>query len=709
MTNLATLSSWKFGAFIAVLTGAIVIQSAPSFAQVDLVSFGANWQYYDLGDEPLMQGAFNWTDSSFNDDTWSTGAAELGYGEGDEATVIGDTIITGYFRHEFTVADTSLIDNIDISLIFDDGAVVYLNGQEIWRVFMPDGPIAYDTLASETVGDNLLRRINIPGNLIEGINVLAVEVHQVNEASSDLSFDCEVVAFPEDFVRIIRGPYLQQLSDTTVTVKWRTSSPSESELRFGTSIDQLTDTLKDLNPKTDHEVEIVGLSPDQRYYYEIADTSKILVDTAPDLFFQTAPTMGTREPIRAWVLGNSGRANTDAQRVRDAYYSYTDSLETDMILFLGDNALQEGTDDEYQFAVFENMYEDKLKNTVSWSCFGNRDGESANSDNQTGPYYDIFTFPTQAEAGGVSSGTEAYYSFDYGNVHFISLNSYDVDLSPDSAMYVWCENDLQSVTTDWIVAMWHHAAYSKGNHDSDVETRQIKMRENFVPLLETYGVDIIFSAQSKSYERSYFLNGHHGNSNSFDENIHTVGANGFGDGRVAGDGAYIKALAQLEGFCQVLTGTASSAEPDSLNHEAIFLSSTEIGSSVMEVSGGELRIKFIDRNEVVRDSFTIIKDVGCGLGTTCDDGDICTVNDSINAQCQCVGTPIGNPPDILALDGTNAPLSQTYKANQLIQTTGDVFTLQDATTIFISPEVELNPTFEVVEQSEFQILQSGCE
>ena len=87
-------------------------------------------------------------------------------------------------------------------------------------------------------------------------------------------------------------------------------------------------------------------------------------------------------------------------------------------------------------------------------------------------------------------------------------------------MYNWLENDLLNTTQDWIVAFWHHPPYSKGSHNSDSESYLIDMRENFLPLLEENGVDLVLSGHSHSYERSYFLNGHYGNSNSFDPSIH---------------------------------------------------------------------------------------------------------------------------------------------------------------------------------------------
>ena len=83
---------------------------------------------------------------------------------------------------------------------------------------------------------------------------------------------------------------------------------------------------------------------------------------------------------------------------------------------------------------------------------------------QTGPYYDIFTLPKEAEAGGVPSGTEAYYSFDYANIHFVCLNSEGMS-SIGSAMLSWLAQDLAATSQDWTIAFWHRPPYSKGHHD----------------------------------------------------------------------------------------------------------------------------------------------------------------------------------------------------------------------------------------------------
>ena len=116
------------------------------------------------------------------------------------------------------------------------------------------------------------------------------------------------------------------------------------------------------------------------------------------------------QPTRIWVIGDSGTADANAAAVRDAYLNFTGTRHTDLWLMLGDNAYESGTDAEYQNAVF-NMYPTLLRQSVLWPTFGNHDGIASNSASQSGPYYDIFSLPRNGEAGGVASGTEAYYSF----------------------------------------------------------------------------------------------------------------------------------------------------------------------------------------------------------------------------------------------------------------------------------------------------------
>ncbi len=635
---------------LTLLSLLIVLLCTGLQAQNVILPFGSTWKYYDLGNEPPKIMGRNFEDATYNDSSWLTGSAQLGYGDGDEATVLtspvsaNNSLLAAYFRIDFNVNNPGSFDNYTADILYDDGAVVYLNGNEIGRVNMGNGDPGYFTFASSSVSnDNSIASFSFPSSALNvGNNVLVVEVHQASTTSSDLSFDASIVTEPP----INRGPYLQKLTPSSVVVKWRTSSQMGSTVRFGLSPTTAVNSVTDPTLKTDHEVEITGLQPNRRYFYFLMNGTDTILAPSPDQYFITSPVHGTVQPVTAWILGDPGSANNNARAVRDAYYNYIGTDHTDMMLFLGDNAYNSGTDNEYQFAMFENMYEDKLKNTVSWSCLGNHDGFTAESDTQSGPYYDIFDFPTNGEAGGVASGTEAYYSFDYANIHFIVLESYETDRSVGGAMYNWALLDIQNTTQDWIVAFWHHPAYTKGSHNSDNEAPLIQMRQNFVPMLEQNGVDLVLSGHSHSYERSYFVNGHYGNSTTFNQAVHAVGPNGFGDGRLAGDGVYQKDLCS-PGSAYITTGSASRTSNGPLDHPVFYYSARSLGSTIMEVNGDQMDIKYVRETGAIDDFFTIKKG---NFNFPCDDGNPCTANDVIDASCNCVGTPV--PPIDSDSDGT---------------------------------------------------------
>lgn len=414
---------------------------------------------------------------------------------------------------------------------------------------------------------------------------------------------------------LTRGPYLQKGTPTSVVVKWRTSTATQTIVKYDTNYNSLSQTASDLTPKTEHEIEIMGLSPDTKYFYQLNHSSGVLEAKSPDLFFKTHPVVGTSHSSNFWILGDAGTAGDlsypqHAVIVRDAYYSYIGSDDTDGILFLGDNAYEDGTDSQYQTAIFD-MYKDKLKNTIAWSTFGNHDGYSADSGSQTGPYYNIFTLPTNGESGGMESGTEAYYSFDYGNIHFIVLDSYESNRSIGGSMYNWALSDIVNTTQKWIVAFWHHPPYSKGSHDSDTEGGMVEMRVNFLPMLENNGVDLVLSGHSHSYERSYLINGHYDLSSTFNSTMHTV-SNGYGDGKTDGDGAYCKSIWGTDsdkGTVYVVTGSAGHTTTAyyGLNHDAMFYGAVALGSCVLHVDDDNLTVKFIRENGNIDDYFTINK------------------------------------------------------------------------------------------------------
>ncbi|HTG45229.1 MAG TPA: Ig-like domain-containing protein, partial [Verrucomicrobiae bacterium] len=206
---LALTASWSRGASIGVLAGGpslapgydvaespFCLSCAPTYSFIPL---GAPWRYLDNGSD---QGAA-WRQTNFNDAAWASGIAQFGYGDGDESTLVnggpsGSRYATIYFRNSFSVTNLASITNCALRLLRDDGAVVYLNGVEVFRGNMPDAPVTFNSWAAVSVSgseENAFFAGPIPSALlVQGTNVMAVEVHQSDPGSSDLSFNLELIA-----------------------------------------------------------------------------------------------------------------------------------------------------------------------------------------------------------------------------------------------------------------------------------------------------------------------------------------------------------------------------------------------------------------------------------------------------------------------------------------------------------------------------------
>ena len=605
----------------------------------DIVTLGATWSYLDDGTD---QGTA-WRESDFDDSGWDSGPAQLGFGEGDEETVITRGATTFYFRHDFNV-DSAEIVGLEVTLRRDDGAIVYLNGTEIVRSNMPAGEVDYQTFApnADDDGQNLHEYILTAESLVDGDNVLAVEVHQVNATSSDLSFDLSLAKILEsENPQLVRGPYLQLGTPSSMIVRWRTDGFTDTKLSYGAAPDSLDTTIEIATLTHEHEVSITGLDSSTRYYYEIGNSETMLAGGDDDHFFKTSPPLGSTDPIRIWVIGDSGQCAVDnegcreAMEVKDEYLEWTEAngnRPADIILMLGDNAYNDGTDTEYTRGLFE-PFGEVLRNHVLWPVPGNHEFGDSDSPSQSGPYYEAFTLPISAQAGGLASGTEAYYSFDYGNVHFAALDSHDTDrtapansttnICPENgnagAMYTWLCEDLAATTQDFVFAFWHHPPYTKGSHDSDAEAQLFEMREKFVPVLEHHGTDLNLTGHSHSYERSALIDGHYGRSSTYRAATHAKDdSNGNPE-----SGGYRKDAGANQGTIYSVVGS-SSKTTGTLEQHPIMKSFRHIeGSAVIDINGTQMDAYFIDKSGNVLDEYRLTKNVDSDGDGVLDNDDNC--------------------------------------------------------------------------------------
>ena len=191
-----------------------------------LVPRGERWSYhYSHKDPPRTEP---WTQKRMRLYGWSQAKAPIGYGNGNEATVIpwGDDEdnkpITAYFNKQVTIENVSEEDEFTLGVLHDDGVIVYIDGEEVARNNMPSGDVSSITQAPSSRGGSEERKywtLTIPGSVFKAnqnnTHILSAEVHQNDPDSSDLSFDLEIFtdAFnkSEIFEEIETGKPLKQL------------------------------------------------------------------------------------------------------------------------------------------------------------------------------------------------------------------------------------------------------------------------------------------------------------------------------------------------------------------------------------------------------------------------------------------------------------------------------------------------------------------
>ncbi len=434
----------------------------------------------------------------------------------------------------------------------------------------------------------------------------------------------------EGAAEVTRGPYLQLSTEDSVIVVWRSDVATTPVVRYGRSADKLDQRegkdfalkvaagveIDSMNKRyarlhsapadtRQYEMRLSGLEPNTRYYYAVYDGDVKLAGGDEDHFFMTHPTPGTDAPIRIWAVGDSGKAD---EVQRGVYRGVLKVLEEEkkplnLYLHVGDMAYTHGREIEFQRAFFD-MYQTTLRQAVCWPSMGNHEGHTSDGLIQTGPYYDAYVSPARGEAGGVISGTEAYYSFDYGRAHFICLNSYDVDRSAEAEMAQWLKADLAATRSDWLVVFFHHPPYTKGSHDSDREIELVEMREQIMPILEASGVDLVLTGHSHIYERSMLIDGAYATPTVADGVVLDDG-----DGHVHGDGAYHKSEGRHahEGVAQLVIGHGGTNLSRRGAMPIMRRVQVEHGSMIIDIEGDTLTSRMINSAGETTDTFNIVK------------------------------------------------------------------------------------------------------
>ncbi|KPL03282.1 MAG: hypothetical protein AMJ73_07520 [candidate division Zixibacteria bacterium SM1_73] len=275
-----------------------------------------------------------------------------------------------------------------------------------------------------------------------------------------------------------KGPYLSSVTQNSIIVSWRTVTPDSSFVQYGLT-SEYGNEEKDPILKTAHSLTLMGLLPDTVYHYRVLFEG---IQT-PDYTFRTAVPSDTT--FRFCVHGDT-RTQPDSHL---AVINTVAALDPYFNLHTGD--LVENGYSESQWAVyFATICSSATcaQKIPFYYAIGNHEHESP-------LYYDYFYLPHNNP-----DSTESYYSFDYGNSHFISLDT-EIPYGPSSDQYQWLRADLRDSHHKTFVFMHDHP-YCAGAHDSN-----IGLRDTLSPLFEAYKVDMVFSGHSHFYQRNGPING----------------------------------------------------------------------------------------------------------------------------------------------------------------------------------------------------------
>jgi hypothetical protein len=420
---------------------------------------------------------------------------------------------------------------------------------------------------------------------------------------------------------LLRGPYLQVATPNSMTVRWRTNVYDRSRVRFGTSPDSLKLQVDDSTLVSEHSIKLTGLRPFTKYYYSVGNLADTTLQGDASNFFYTLPEKGSEQLIRVAGFGDCGNNSINQRMVRDQIVKAIGDKPLNAWILMGDNAYSDGSDAEYQAKFFNNYKDNLLKNYPLFPAPGNHDYNDLKgappSDQNKIAYFQNFTMPIHGESGGVPSNTKSYYSFDIGNVHFLSLDSYGPDFKgkymwDEGEQVDWVKRDLAANNSKWVVAYWHHPPYTMGSHNSDTEKSLIDIRQNFIKVLEDAGVDLIICGHSHVYERSKLIKGHFGKEDEFDAKKHELSSStGYYD-ESKNSAPYLKKTENNKGTVYIVSGSSGAlgGRKPGYPHNAMYYSNNEKGGAVMlEVEGNKLDLKWICSDGEIRDQFTMMKDV----------------------------------------------------------------------------------------------------
>jgi len=279
------------------------------------------------------------------------------------------------------------------------------------------------------------------------------------------------------------APYVQDLSGTAATIMWRTDDETEGLVEYGEHPEASQTVRSDTGYV--HAVRLTDLEPDTTYAYRVQSEGTWTGMRT----FQTPP--GPNGAVTAVVVGDTGTGSSAQWQLSEVMLQ----VDPDLVLHTGDVVYPRGGACHYEDRFYE-PYEEMLASVPIYPVLGNHDVLTDNGD----PFLTAFSLPTE------NSGTERYYSFDFGPLHVTALNAelyYEDDSISPARQLAWLREDLQSTDRPWKIVVIHRPPFnSSPYHGADPN-----VLVDMVDIFEEEGVDVVFAGHEHAYERLRPING----------------------------------------------------------------------------------------------------------------------------------------------------------------------------------------------------------
>ncbi|REK71845.1 hypothetical protein DX130_19225 [Paenibacillus paeoniae] len=508
---------------------------------IALLAKNSVWKYLDNGSD---QGSA-WRTASFGDAAWQAGQAPLGYPANDSTTLFGGmkTVVsfgddrtkkhrTTYYRTTFQVKDLASITKLFGQFGVDDGVVLYANGVEVYRFNMPEGEPDYLTLSATTIGSPTTETADLTQSMLsvlkEGTNVLAAEVHQRSDSSSDLYWDMQLIGNPVGLSPESSGDLIPTAialtyngdPSTAQGFAWYTDSsivgtklqvaeaskvngntmPAADTTTFnGTSTEiHVFQSRADKSAGkrisyASHKATATGLKPNTTYSYRLGD--------GQEGHWSEIRTFKTANPSAdafqfLYMTDTQGTTAADYETWKHTLDEAMNTFPASEFFTLTGDLVDHG-DIEDQWMWLLNTPQDTLRSLPFVPALGNHESKLNNN------FWYHFNVPNVSYTGAKPDGS--VYSFEYGDAQFMIINTEYNEVNGVDVVYKkqeeWLRAEAAKSNKPWKIVLFHKSPYSVASHTNDSDV--LFFRDKLTKLFDEIGIDVVLSGHDHTYTRTY--------------------------------------------------------------------------------------------------------------------------------------------------------------------------------------------------------------